>query len=121
MKIRIGYRLDAPLHAYCNINFLNYTGLAVMTVGLHHSKPYTQLSGDGILECVIPDLRLVSGNYILMISIGEHLPTNERTWLDSVSDTIHIKVNIGNYLGGYEVSQLESPFAQCSEWQIISS
>ncbi len=119
MKIRIGYHLDAPLRTYCNVNFLNYTGLAVMTVGLHHSKPYTQLCGEGVLECVIPELRLVGGNYILMISIGEHLFTNERRWLDSVNDTIHIKMDIGNYLGGYEVSQLESPFAQRSEWQVL--
>jgi lipopolysaccharide transport system ATP-binding protein len=119
MKIRIGYHLDGDLNAYCNVNFLNYTGLAVMTVGLHHTKPGAKLSGDGYLECCIPELRLVSGNYILMLSIGEQdMKRDERRWMDSVSDTIHIKVEIGDYLHGYEVSQLESSFAQRSEWGI---
>jgi lipopolysaccharide transport system ATP-binding protein len=120
MRIRIGYHLEDELQAYCNINFLNYTGLAVMTVGLHHSKPRTKLVGDGVLECIIPELRLVSGKYILMLSIGSHSQFDERNALDSVSDTIHISVEIDEYLGGYEVSQSESPFAQRSEWHIES-
>lgn len=120
MRIRIGYTLDAPMHAYCNVNFLNYTGLAVMTVGLHHTKPREELSGTGFLECVIPELRLVSGSYILMLSIGSMLG-NDRHSLDSISDTVHIDVNIDEYLGGYEVSQTEASFAQRSEWIITSS
>ncbi len=119
MRIRIGYHFDEELQAYCNINFLNYTGLQVMTVGLFHSKARAKLIGDGFLECVIPELRLVSGNYILMLSIGSHSEANELKALDSISDTIHIEVKIGNYLSGYEVSQAESSFAQCSEWQVI--
>jgi lipopolysaccharide transport system ATP-binding protein len=121
IRIRIGYHHDKELQAYCNVNFLNYTGLAVMTVGLHHDKPRLKLVGEGFLECVIPELRLVSGKYILMLSIGYHALTDKRSCLDSISDTIHIEVKIGDYLGGYEVSPSESAFVQRSEWNVTCS
>lgn len=121
MRVRIGYHIDEEIDAYCNLNFLNYMGLEIMTVGLHHSIPDARISGDGYLECVIPEFLLVSGNYIIMVAIGMTVGMNERIALDAISDTIHINVNIGNFLNGSEISQLESPFAQRSEWEIFAS
>ncbi len=121
IRIRIGFHLEEELCAFCNVNFLNYTGLQVMTVGLHHSRPGLKLSGDGFLECVIPELLLVSGGYILMVTIGQVVSEYDKRWLDSISDTIHINVDIGNYLNGSEISQSEASFAQRSEWQVFFS
>ena len=119
IRMRIGFHLEQELCAFCNLNFLNYTGLQVMTVGLHHTRPGVNLSGDGFLECVIPELLLVGGNYIVMVTIGQVVGQDDKQWLDSISDTIHINVNIGDYLNGSEISQAEASFAQHSEWQVF--
>ncbi len=120
LRIRIGFHLNEDLSAFCNVNFLNYTGLQVMTVGVHHSRSELKLSGDGYLECVIPELLLVGGSYILMVTIGQVVSKDDKRWLDSISDTIHINVDIDDYLNGSNVSQSETSFAQRSEWQVFS-
>ncbi len=123
IRIRIGYHLDEgdEFIAYCNLKFLNYTGLSSMTVGLHHTRVRSRISGDGYLECTIDELRLAGGNYMLMISIGRFSNIGEAQWLDAISDTIHINVEMGDYLNGHNLTQSEAPFAQRSEWRIFSA
>jgi lipopolysaccharide transport system ATP-binding protein len=119
MLIRIGYHLERDLISYCNINVLNYDGTVVMTIkNFHGGSKQTLTKGDGFLECKIQDLRLISGNYIFMLAIGDY-SGNEPQWLDTIGDTLHIKVDIGDYLNGFDISGLESTFAQRSEWKII--
>ena len=117
MKIRIGYEIDEPLVIYCNVNFFDYTGLQVMTVGLHHSQKKVTINGKGYLECLIPEIRLTSGIYRLALSIGKN-DGGERIWWDIVGDTINIEVEMGDYLGGYELGKVEASFAQRSEWTV---
>lgn len=119
MVIRIGYRFEKETLAYCNINFLNYMGVQVMTLKSINSVQKLKLKGSGVLECVIHDLRLASGEYILMLAIG-NFTENIPTWMDCISDTVRIKVSMGNYLGGYELGEFESTFAQQSEWTFSS-
>jgi lipopolysaccharide transport system ATP-binding protein len=116
MCIRIGYHLEEELVAYCQINFLDYAGTRVMQLHNTHNGPPLKLCGDGFIECVIDDLRLLAGNYIIMLDIGDF---SKDQWLDCVGDTIHIKVSLGNYIGGAGLTQGQVPFAQRSQWKIF--
>jgi lipopolysaccharide transport system ATP-binding protein len=119
MRIRIGYHLDRELSAYCQINFLDYAGMRVMQLHNTHNGPPLILCGDGFIECVLNDLRLLAGHYIIMVEIGDS-STGQSQWLDCVGDTIHIKVALGNYLGGVGLSQGQVPFAQSSQWEVFT-
>jgi lipopolysaccharide transport system ATP-binding protein len=120
MRIRIGYHIDHELIAYCQINFLDYAGTRVMQLHNTHNSPPLKLCGDGFIECVIDDLRLLAGNYIIMLEIGDY-STAQPHWLDCIGDTIHIRVALGNYLGGIGLSQGQVPFAQRSQWEVFSA
>jgi lipopolysaccharide transport system ATP-binding protein len=119
MCIRIGYRVAEPLTAYCQINFLNYTATRVMQMHSSHDVPELELSGQGTIECVFEDLRLLSGQYAIMIEVGESTSLGSR-WMDCIGDAIHIGVELGSYLGGIGLSQGQVVFAQSSKWTCIS-
>jgi hypothetical protein len=119
MLIRIGYHLDEELSAYCHINFLGGEKGSVMVVANFHNGPTLELHGEGFLECRIHDVRLKSGRYFLWLSIGRD-EGDEKEWIDYVVDTIAIYVDIGDYLGGNELSELQGTFAQQSEWRDFS-
>jgi len=116
--VRVGYQLDQEIQAYCQINFLNLLGERVMTLRSTHHGPPLPLSGEGVIQCVILDLRLVSGEYILMLEIGREFPRRE--WLDCVPEATRIRVDLGNYLGGFELAQGQGVIAQQSQWSILS-
>ena len=113
MLIRIGYHVDEELNAGCYIMILDYTGSRVVFIRNTHNNVPLKLNGDGHIECVMHDIRLIEGSYTLMINIDENLK-----WLDCVGDTIHFKVSTGNYLGGETINQGEVSFAQRSEWRV---
>jgi lipopolysaccharide transport system ATP-binding protein len=118
MRIRIGYHVDHDLIAYCQVNFLDYAGTRVMQLHNTHNGPRLSLCGDGFIECIIYDLRLLAGHYIIMVEIGDY-STAQPHWLDCIGDTIHVKVALGNYLGGVGLSQGQVPFAQRSQWEVF--
>ncbi len=117
MRIRIGYHLDDELIANLNIMFLDYAGTRVMHLHNTHNSQPLNLCGGGYIECTIHDLRLLAGNYTIMLDIDDNL---RNQWLDCIGDTIHIRVGLGNYLGGVGLSQAQVVFAQRSQWQVFS-
>lgn len=117
IKIRVGYHTDEEMDGYCQINFLDYTGARVMQLHNTHSGASIHLRGDGYVECVIQDLRLLAGSYILMLEIG-HYVDKKPQWLDCIGDTLHININLGDYLTGVGLSQSQVIFAQKSAWQV---
>jgi len=116
MLIRIGYHLDEELEIGCHIMFLDYSGARVMQLHNSHSGASLKLKGKGHLECMIHDFRLLAGSYILMLDIDDFCASK---WLDCIGDTIHIRVNPGNYLGGIGLNQGQVIFAQRSEWRAL--
>ena len=116
MLIRLGYHLDDELEIGCHIMFLDYSGARVMQLHNSHSTASLKLKGDGYLECVLNDLRLLAGNYTLMLDIDDF---HSSKWMDCIGDTIHIKVNSGNYLAGIGLSQGQVIFAQRSQWRAL--
>jgi lipopolysaccharide transport system ATP-binding protein len=119
--IRVGYHVSKEISAYCQINFLDYSATRVMQLHSTHSNSDTRLHlcGDGYIECVINDLRLLAGNYIIMLDIGD-FSKEKPQWLDCIGDTLHIKVHLGNYLQGVGLAQSQVVFAQKSEWRLSS-
>jgi lipopolysaccharide transport system ATP-binding protein len=120
IMLRVGYHVDKELEAYCQINFLDYTGARVMQLHNTHSGASLNLRGDGFVECVIHDLRLLAGSYIIMMDIGNYV-NNKPQWLDCIGDTLHININLGDYLIGEGLTQSQVVFAQRSAWQVCSN
>jgi len=116
VRLRLGYHYNGRLPAYCRVNVLNAIGERVLGVTSQHSGLPLEISGDGIIECVMNDNRLITGEYTLMIEIGRQFPTVE--WLDCVPDAMRIRVSLGSYLGGVETLQGQGIIAQKSEWTV---
>jgi lipopolysaccharide transport system ATP-binding protein len=117
MRIRIGYHLDELLQAYCQINFLDYSGTRVMQLHNTHNGSPLEMNGDGYIECIIQDLRLLEGRYIIMVEIGDH---TQHLWLDCIGETLSIHVVLGDYLQGVGLIQGQVIFAQKSEWTVYA-
>jgi lipopolysaccharide transport system ATP-binding protein len=116
--IRIGFETDEELLAYGQINFMDYVGMRIMQLNVtHNSEPLT-LRGKGFIEIIIHDLRLLGGKYIIMFDMYSDPAIQPLAWRDSVGDTIHIKVRLGDYLGGDKLMQGQVPFAQKSSWNV---
>jgi lipopolysaccharide transport system ATP-binding protein len=117
MIIRVGYHVNGSMNAYCQVNFLDYAGVRVMQLHSTHGNAVLNLQGEGHIDCVLHDLRLLAGNYTIMLEIGDS-SSGKPKWLDCIGDTIHIKVNLGRYLGGVGLSQAQVVFAQRSAWNL---
>ena len=118
MIVRIGYVITRSLAAYCAIHFLNYLGDIVMSVRSTHTLEPFVISGRGHIECVLPDIRLLSGEYTIRLAVGRVMPVED--WLDGIPEAVRFRVNIGSYLGGIE--WVNGPghgaIAQKSRWRI---
>jgi lipopolysaccharide transport system ATP-binding protein len=118
MVIKIGYEIGRSLPAYCAIHVLNYVGDIVMSVRSTHALESFVISGRGHIECVLPDIRLLSGEYTIRLALGRVIPAED--WLDGIPEVVRFRVNIGNYLGGME--WVNGPghgaLAQKSQWRI---
>jgi hypothetical protein len=69
-----------------------------------------------VIECSLSDLRLLPGEYIVMLEIGRQFPQSE--WLDCVPEAIRIRVHLGDYLGGFELAPGQGVLAQRSRWRV---
>ncbi|HUS47593.1 MAG TPA: ABC transporter ATP-binding protein [Phycisphaerae bacterium] len=119
MLIRVGFCLDEWIPAYCQVNFMDSMGQRVMSVRSTHAGPPLELSGDGCIECVVPDIRLAGGEYSLMLEIGREFPHAE--WLDCVPDAIRLRVALGDYLRGFELARGQGVLAQRSSWSVLAA
>jgi lipopolysaccharide transport system ATP-binding protein len=117
LLIRVGYQLDEEILGYCQINLHNLLGERVMTLRSTHGGPPLKLRGTGVVECRTDDVRLVSGEYVLMIEIGREFPYRE--WLDCVLEATRLRVSLGDYLGGAELPHGTGASAQRSRWTVV--
>ncbi len=117
--IKIRYQLDEPIqNAYYQVNFLDFLGERVMTVSNMHGGEPIALTGEGVIECRLDTLRLVSGEYTLDIEIGRRFPCIE--YLDYVPSAARIRIELKDYLRGNELVRGQGVIAQKSHWSIIS-
>ena len=115
MLIRVGYRLDRDLAAYCQINVADQTGERLMTLrSTHGGAPLELPAGEGTIECRLDDLRLLSGEYTLTVEIGTQRGTAQ--WLDCVPEALRVHVHLGSYLAGADLVRGQGWLAQRSVW-----
>lgn len=121
IHIRIGFSVENSLTAYCQINFLNYLGDRVIAIHNKHSGAQLQISGNGYIECSLHDVRLLSGEYSIMLDFGRIFPVTE--WLDCIPEAIRFRVDTGNYLGGtdWTNSAGHGAMAQKSSWRLVET
>lgn len=118
IRFRVGYHWEGRLPAYCRINILNSIGERVLSMTSQHCGQPLEISGDGAIECVIRDNRLVTGEYVVMIEAGRQFPSVE--WLDCIPEAMRFRVSVGSYLGGLEAASGQGMVAQKSEWSVAT-
>ena len=96
------------------------TGQRVLTVGTHLSPNFNQvLRGKGVIECHLPNVPLVSGDYTVTVMMGKRVPPHN---LDCVENALSFRVESGDYFGS-SLSPLprQGYLAQKSEWIVKAS
>lgn len=118
LMFRIGYHVEERLAAYVQMVISNNLGERLITLRNTHSGPPLDLAGDGVIQCPVRDIRLISGEYTVLVEIGRELPEIEA--LDWVPEATHFRVNLGDYLNGSELVRGHGVMAQRSEWSVIA-
>jgi lipopolysaccharide transport system ATP-binding protein len=117
MRIRIGFSAADLSDVYFTILFLDMQGQRVMTLYSTHAGYSPRLTGDGEVECAIPDLRLVSGDYSIMLDVGRVERGLES--VDCVPDATRVRIHLGDYLGPPGIAMNQGHIAQRSRWAMI--
>lgn len=116
VRIRVGLELEFELHAYFQINFLRYDAMRVMVLhDSHAGKPIILPKGYSELEVIIEDLRLLAGNYSIVLDMGRKEPAME---MDTIPKAHTINVELDDYLPGWKLVQGQVVFAQQSTWNL---
>ncbi len=116
MRIRIGFSATSVSSAYFTIFFLDMQGQRAMTLYSTHAGYAPLLKGERIIECIIPELRLTSGDYSVMLDVGRTEPKFES--IDCVPDATRIRIRLGDYLGPPGLLANQGCIAQRSEWSM---
>jgi lipopolysaccharide transport system ATP-binding protein len=98
--------------------FHNLEGERIMTLHSAHSGDSLLVEGDGFVECTIPELRLVTGEYSLMIDYGRGGGFIES--IDCVPNATTVEVTLGNYLAGVGLTSNQGWIAQRSTWSVCA-
>jgi lipopolysaccharide transport system ATP-binding protein len=116
MRIRIGYEVPASSNIhYFTIFFQTLEEERVMVLYSTHGDRAFHLRGTGSVECRIPELRLVSGDYSIMLDFGV-IELDPKS-VDCVPDATLIRVEMGEYLGPQGLVGNQGWIAQRSQWE----
>ena len=115
MRIRIGYDVGRDPTPYFCVFFLDERGERVMTLYSYHNSELPQLRGRGVVECVIPELR-VFGEFSLMIDYGRNAAPRES--VDCVPDATQLAIELGDYFGHTGLVANQGYVAQRSNWSV---
>jgi lipopolysaccharide transport system ATP-binding protein len=104
---------------YAIVGIDSAAGERVCTVGTHLCGDlHVSLRGKGVLQCRIPRLLLVEGEYTLSVGIGRSMP---RQCLDFIESAVKFRVDLGNYYRtGHSTKDGQGHLAQLSEWCLVS-
>jgi lipopolysaccharide transport system ATP-binding protein len=114
MRIRVGYQVGRePTPCFC-ILFLNSNGDRVMTLYSTHQTGLSELKGTGIVECIIPDLRIFGNEFSLLVEFARS--GAQLVSVDSVPNATTVRIELQDYLGYNGLSENQGSVAQKSNW-----
>jgi lipopolysaccharide transport system ATP-binding protein len=118
MIFRFGYDVGKKIEAFFHIVILNELGERVLVLHTKHTGITLNLEKTGEIECVIEDLRLLSGEYTVMIETGL---ARQNIWLDNVPEAIKFMVKLDGYLGDTDMTngRLFGYVAQKNVWRVF--
>src|SRR5262249_26025499 len=119
MCIRIGFDVVRERMPYFTVFFIAPDGQRAMTLYSTHCSGYLELNGSGYVECRVPELRLASGEYSLMVEFGRNTSYLESA--DCVPNATMIRVALGDYLGAQGLVRNQGWIAQRSDWSVMSA
>ncbi len=115
MRLRIGYEVTRETRPYFTVFFIAADGFRAMTLYSDHCSSPLILSGTGFVECVVPELRLTSGDFYITLDFGRIEESYNS--IDCVPNATQVRIQLGNYLGGVGVLPHQGWIAQQSHWQ----
>lgn len=120
LLVRIGYRNIKPEHAYFSVLLQNEFAERVATIHSTHAGGILNLSGDGVIECRIDDLRLGEGTYRLMLDYGTYRGSRAAmNSIECVPNAAVIHVDLDGYLEGIGLDAYQGA-AHNSTWANIA-
>jgi hypothetical protein len=119
MRIRIQYEVTRETRPYFSVFFIAPSGERAMTLYSNHCSEDLQLAGDGVVECVIPEVRLTSGEYSLTLEFGRE--GEEMRAVDTVPDATSVRIQLGHYLGRIGLIPNQGYIAQQSFWSTVDT
>jgi lipopolysaccharide transport system ATP-binding protein len=118
MRIRIGYELDYEPGVYFTVFFLDPNGDRILTVYSNHEEGQLNLRGKGMIECVVPELRLGNGDFSIMIDFGRANGDLLHS-IDCVPNATTIRINLDGYLKGPGLRPGQGYMAQRTVWRPV--
>lgn len=93
-------------------------GRRVFTVGTHHDNNFDKkISGKGIIQCHLPSVKLVPGDYMVTVMIGKRMPPHN---IDYIENALGFRVDFGDYFGtGFAPLPGQGDFVQNSQWFVV--
>jgi lipopolysaccharide transport system ATP-binding protein len=117
LTVRIGYNGVNVPNPYFSVLIQNEFAERVATMHSTHNAAPLKSGRGGIVECVVPDLRLGEGTYRLMVDHGNYGGSRAAlTSLECVPNAAAIHVHLGNYLGGIGLDAYQGA-AHKSQWE----
>ena len=115
LRIRIGFDRGTRGLDYFGAGFHTMDDVRVTAAFSHGNGGVSAFPARGVAECVIPDLRLVSGDYALILE-GGRINEKQALPLDSVSDATQIRIRLEDYLSFPGLIRNQGPIAQKTRW-----
>ena len=113
--MRIGFDQGERGFDYFGVGFHTMDDVRVAAAFSHGHGGASVFPRRGIAECVIRDLRLVSGDYSLILE-GGRISEQQALPQDSVSDATQIRVRLEDYLNFPGLVRNQGPIAQKTRW-----
>jgi lipopolysaccharide transport system ATP-binding protein len=117
--VEIGFDAGDARLDYAMLGIASGLGERVSSVGTHLSAGWDgELRGRGVLECRLPRLPLVEGEYRLTVAVGTRTPMRN---VDYVEDVVRFRVDGADYFGtGLGLLRGQGHLAQQSEWRVVN-
>ena len=98
MRVRIGFDGGREAIDYFAVGFHTMDDRRATAAFSHGHGGLTSIPSRGVVECLVPDVRLASGDYALIVEAGT-LGRGSAEPLDSVSSASQVRVSAEGYLG----------------------